>query len=637
MIGPMPTAVLLGLLAVCGIAAAMVAIVRYRLRGLVCAPGIPKDLGTLMLIERYGNETKDLRPRPPHRPNRRRKTTLSSYSGQVSEVSPLQAPRTSDPIHLIEASLQSGYDRMEAFRNLLAIDEHVYTAMGTLAGEQLDSIGDLSRSLESWESAEFGDALPKGAFGKLMGHLAEPKVAQHMEELGIEVTMPDVSNQEGYDLVLNGEHAVNVKTVADTGSLWDHFTKYPDIPVVVPKDAEGIPENAIYINSADSLDRLDTAFEAGQENIVLVDPSLSHADMVEHTENVSDALLGNMELVNIPIVTAVISGMREFRLLKKGSTDVRNALKNFGLDIAGTGGGGAAGTFLGMTVGTAVLPGIGTIIGALLGGAGGIMAGRKITGRFKRRHLNELMVNYEKQVDHFNQTASTLQKKVQRQYKAARCRAARELKRAAETSKHEIEQHHDQLLQKRRGLCRLSVKQCNELVTFALSELQGYQRRLERAVSWAKWMPGFLVGSAYSTAIEQHLNTQHQLIVYEQTRLRREADNLIGGHPHEELAGEKAAQFLQLVLAVEGTTDRIRQILADHEKDRSRHEEKWQQQIRAARESLFEERHRTVERLACKISQIRKKVEHKLRPILAELGSLTEEISAECGRLGMRR
>ena len=113
-----------------------------------------------------------------------------------------------------------------------------------------------------------------------MDHLVEPVFAQNLEALGAQVEMPDLSNQEGYDLALNEEYFVNVKTVADSSSLSSHFDKYPDVPLIVPEDMEGIPNDAICLDVADSIEKLEKAFEFGDEKIVLVDRFLSNAEMM---------------------------------------------------------------------------------------------------------------------------------------------------------------------------------------------------------------------------------------------------------------------------------------------------------------------------------------------------------------------
>ena len=297
----------------------------------------PRDLGALVLVERFGQPKSQLKGQDPallsdsavNESNDLTPSSLPNSATPPPSIPNFTIKQPQDPYAAITAAAQGAWFGKEPLENLLEIDEHVYTAMGQLAGEQLDTIGDLRNYLSGWDSAEIGEALPEGALNKLMGHLAEPIVGEHLEELGIQVGMPDSSNQPGYDLILNGEHAVNIKTVKDFNSLSEHFEKYPDIPVIVPGDMAGIPDNAIHLDAAGSLDQLNEAVELGEENIVLVDNALSHADMLEHAEGVSDALLENVDVGGIPFITAALSGIREIKLLKNHDTDVTNASEKF--------------------------------------------------------------------------------------------------------------------------------------------------------------------------------------------------------------------------------------------------------------------------------------------------------------------
>jgi len=317
------------------------------------------DIGAITLGERFGELL-------PERTSTNRSSDIHQSKRTKVSVEEFVNVSTDILVTLEAVSLGAWYG-MDVIKNLTEIDEHVYTAMSSLAGEQLDTIGDLSRSLSDWESAEIGQSLPPEAVSKLMGHLTEPRVAENLENMGIQVEMPNLSNQEGYDLILNGEYFVNVKTVADVGSLASHFEKYPNIPVIVPSDMKNIPEDAISFGVDESIDKAITALDMKPENLVLVDQQLSHAEMIQHTEAVSDGLLEVVDF-NIPVITFLTSGSREFRLLLQQKTELHNSVKNICLDLVGTGGGGWAAALAGAIIGTAIMPGVGTVAVAAIGG-----------------------------------------------------------------------------------------------------------------------------------------------------------------------------------------------------------------------------------------------------------------------------
>jgi len=320
------------------------------------------DIGAITLGERFGELL-------PERTSTNRSSDIHQSKRTKVSVEEFVNVSTDILVTLEAVSLGAWYG-MDVIKNLTEIDEHVYTAMSSLAGEQLDTIGDLSRSLSDWESAEIGQSLPPEAVSKLMGHLAEPRVAENLENMGIQVEMPNLSNQEGYDLILNGEYFVNVKTVADASSLSSHFENYPNIPVIVPSDMNGIPEDAISFGVDDSVDKVITALDLKKENLVLVDDNLVHAEMLEHAENLSDSLLGSLD-VGFPLITLAISGHREIHLLSQQKTQLIISAKNVGLDLLGIGGGGSLFGSLGAILGTLLMPGLGTVLGTLIFSAGG--------------------------------------------------------------------------------------------------------------------------------------------------------------------------------------------------------------------------------------------------------------------------
>ncbi len=617
----------------------LVAVARRRMRAIGAVRRIPRDLGALILIERFGQRHPKGQSRRLARPERRRGRPIQHSLTRIPsppEVIPTAARSSSsavqDPNAALEAAAQGAWFGMSAFQNLLEIDEHVYTAMGTLAGTQLDSIGDLSQYLASWGSAELGEALPQGALNKLMGHLAEPVVAQHLEDLGIQVEMPDTSNQEGYDLVLNGEHAVNVKTVADADSLVSHFAKHPQIPVIVPEDMAGIPGDAIYLDAAGSLEQLNTAVESGDENIVLVDNALSHAELLEHTESVGDALLGNVDPIGIPFITLALSGFREIRLIATRKTELRYAARNLGLDLAGTGGGGMAGAAAGAAMGTAVLPGVGTAIGGVVGGIVGAIGGRGITNSIKRDRLQKAIMAYEVAVSRTERKILALQKDARRQYESSVQVQKVGLAESAETRKSELEQECAKLIQQRRALYRISPEQGQELLDTALAELNAQRRLVKRVLAAPAWIPKILLRTS-TKALQIQLK---QLDVLSE-RLESEASEMFGPPPRQDLVGDRAAQFLQLLLSIDGATSDIRGVVHAFEMRRKELEAQWRQCVLKTRQTLADHRYHCMAGLARTIRLLHEEMERKMRAIRQELELLAESVMAEQGRLGRRR
>ncbi len=511
----------------------------------------------------------------------------------------------------------------------MSIDEHVYTAMSQLAGRQLESVGDLHNELSGWPSAEIGEALPEGALNKLMGHLAEPIVGQHIEDLGIPVKMPDLSNQSGYDLILNGEHAVNVKTVADVSSLSDHFERYPDIPVVVPGDMAGIPENAIHLDAAGSLDQLDARVNLGEENIVLVDDALSHAEMMEHTESVSDALLDNIDVGGLPFITLALSSYREVKLLKNSDTDTTNAVKNIGLDLAGTGGGAAAGAAVGAAAGS-IVPVIGTTIGAIVGGIAGAIGGRKATNAIKEQPFQDAHQAYQNTMSEAKEKIATVQAEAKEQYTQTVESEEKSLAQTVASSKRKVQQWQNALVKERKDGYELESAEARQLLKTALDDLSSHttsvRAQLANIPSWKQtfWPDGYTVLLQQSV---QHLEKLTDILT-EKARL------ILYDKPSPKLTGDHAESFLQLLLAVDGATPNIRELIVAHEERRQDREARWRANIEQIRLEVADRRYQCFQKLAETVEELQKRTEATIKPLVKKVENASKSVRTEAARLG---
>ena len=462
-----------------------------------------------------------------------------------------------------------------------------------------------------------------------MGHLAEPIVGEHLEELGIQVEMPGRSNQPGYDLILDGEHAVNIKTVSDFSSLSDHFEKYPDIPVIVPGDMTGIPDNAIHLDAAGSLDQLNRMVELGEKKIVLVDNALSHAAMEAHAEGVSDALLENVDVGGIPFITAVLSGIREIKLLKNHDTKVTNAVKNFSLDIAGTGAGAIAGGKAGVVIGSFAGP-IGTAIGGAIGGILGAIGGRLASNAIKEKPFRDALQAYEEIQNKAQEKATVAQAEAEKQYDRTVESEEKALAQTVESHKHKLQQQQDALIKERREEYALEPAQARELLEAALSDLSAHiastQAQLNNIPSWKK-----ILWPDESTVLLQqsilHLEKLSSL-------LKQQAESILQNTQSQKLVGDHATSFLQLLLAVDGATPNIRELIHAHEERRQEREAQWRADIEQIRIEVADRRYQCFQKLAETLEELQKKMEATMKPFVEKAKSASEAVQTEATRLG---
>lgn len=227
-----------------------------------------------------------------------------------------------------EAGAHAAYDVGFAFS---AIDQDFYSGVALSAEKAVNSLSDLSTRfapeslLERLKTATHG--VKEGKTLDLQGHVGEAVVARHLQEAGIDAHLAQDPSQQAWDINIEG-HLVNVKTWKDVGSLSSHFSSYSGTPVLVPGNAQHIPESAIHFDSAtgEGFDHVRHALDAGAQHLVLADHALSAGavhDQVQHAtgliagdSHIFDGdLAGHHTLGHLPYVTMALSGFREFNLL----------------------------------------------------------------------------------------------------------------------------------------------------------------------------------------------------------------------------------------------------------------------------------------------------------------------------------
>lgn len=272
------------------------------------------------------------------------------------------------------------------------VDDHLFTAVEHMTHESINSVADLGRVLSEhdWAVSSWSGA-DKHLIESVKGHLGEWLAADHLSAAGHVVDVPLASNQAGFDLVVDG-HPFNVKTVKDAAqTLHEHFTRYPDVGVILPHDAAHLPTDALNFDPTHALDLSDVAHGA---HGVIVDHALSNADAFHAAQSGMDVASGHVD-AHFPFVTMAVSTFRESRLLMTGNTDLLRASKNVAVDTVAVGGSAALGTKIGGTLGTFITPGIGTAIGGVIGGLIGGLSGRYAANTIKFRPLREAQAAFE--------------------------------------------------------------------------------------------------------------------------------------------------------------------------------------------------------------------------------------------------
>jgi hypothetical protein len=193
------------------------------------------------------------------------------------------------------------------------------------------------------------------SIARLQGYVAERLVAQHMSAAGYDVSLPEHSNQAGYDLLIDGQ-PFQVKCTESARHIREHLEKYPDIPVIV---------NAEHANAL--------AGVAG----VYVDPALSVTDVTSMTEA---GIADGSELLDfeLPWIALAASTAVEIRDLYHSRTGITAAAVNVATNTIGRTAIGTVGAYAGSGIGSLLFGPAGSVIGSLVGAAGGGIGGGRL-------------------------------------------------------------------------------------------------------------------------------------------------------------------------------------------------------------------------------------------------------------------
>ncbi len=278
------------------------------------------------------------------------------------------------------------------------LDHTFLEAIGHLTTRTVTSVGDLHQAVDHWKALSQLSGPSEALVRQVKGHVAEFMARDHLVDAGHHVAMAGASNNEAWDLDVDG-HLMNVKAWADGGAaVAVHAAHYPDHSVVLAGDGGHIPHDALHFDPLHAID-LQAAHEAGAS--VFVDDALSQVHAAQVAENGLDAAAGNVH-VHVPWVTLAVVSFQEVRLLTKGHTDLLRASKNITVTTTAVGGGMTVGAKAGAAIGTFIAPGLGTAIGAVVGGLAGTFAGRKVASSIKEAPLVDAKARYEAAVAAFD-------------------------------------------------------------------------------------------------------------------------------------------------------------------------------------------------------------------------------------------
>lgn len=372
---------------------------------------------TIYCIWRWVNYRKALKYYEPLLPPSHRLTWRVSPTAStcaLTEASIQQEPETGDSnlltdtpfprggLHRLPASgdrldslaaaadgLLQGLPALEAFQH---IDADVLNAIEFSTRAELSNIA----SIADYVEARFFDApaeTAEGWFHRLVGYVGEQKAAVALESLGHHVEFAHTPNQEGWDLLVDGE-PFNVKVGEFAARAGKEFLASHDgIGLVTSAEAGG-----------------------GLDANVYALPELDHLDLEEATRQTLDGVHdGFHPELHFPWITLIRSSSRELSLLLDQKTSIGKVLKHVAADVVAVGSLGFAGAKAGAVVGAILGPwgaAVASLLGALFGAVGGKACANAVRyGSFNQARA-EFLTALEKAKSELSSRAESSQREI---------------------------------------------------------------------------------------------------------------------------------------------------------------------------------------------------------------------------------
>ncbi len=242
--------------------------------------------------------------------------------------------------------LIAGLSLGELLYDYVRLDPRVLAGVDFARAEDLSNI--FYFSLYARELLRLDAEALTGNLNNLQGYVAEQVVAWQLEARGHEVTFPPAPNNEGWDILVDGQ-PFQVKCMADSRGVLEHLERYPDIPVLVNKELAGEV--------------------AGLDSVYVMD-YLSREEIVKVTETTIQAA-ADLHDFEIPWLSLAVSSARNIKGILNNEATLGQAIVNVGSDVAAR--------TITSTLGQALLSAAGGLLfgpaGVLVGGGAGAILG----------------------------------------------------------------------------------------------------------------------------------------------------------------------------------------------------------------------------------------------------------------------
>ncbi|MBU2584824.1 MAG: hypothetical protein KKH32_05785 [Bacteroidetes bacterium] len=288
----------------------------------------------------------------------------------------------------IEPAAAVGVTVFDVLYNTSKMDPFVLKGIDHLHhGQNFESLAELSDFVkEKLIKSEEGTRVWREMIHKYKGYTGEEYVFDKWDQKGIEYVKPESGTNPQYDAIIDGQK-IDIAVTDHPSEIYKKLRESDDV--------------TIYTNR-----EMARNFEDNPR--VIIDDDLSVQDMFQRTDESYTGIddLGDF-IDGIPLVTAVISGVKNARGVIKGNKNIGTAIEHTVTDVVGVGVGGWAGANIGLSIGLAlalVTGGISVVLGPIIGSIGGVLGGGGLAKWFKERHLKKAKESLESIAGEYKRT-----------------------------------------------------------------------------------------------------------------------------------------------------------------------------------------------------------------------------------------
>lgn len=370
--------------------------------------------------------------------------------------------------------------------------------------------------------------------------------------------------------------------------------------------SESITANPLEVIST-HIDHADTAVHAGE--------TIAHGAVEAGVTHVADHAAS--AVIHIPWFSLARSGYREFNLHRSGKTDVGTASKNIALDAGPM----ALGSKAGAVIGSMIFPGVGTAIGAGLGG----IAGKFLGTHVKQADLRSAVSNYEMQKKQLSSAQDELNTTIVSDFDKQKISEQGVLNRAAVQIREDVARLAKAHETWQKQCQKMAVTEAEKFIVEAVSEIDQANAELATQLNETGRTKRWIWPEVEVEA--------RRLALVDLAHRKREASSLLVDL--RRVGYVSTSELLEKLAQLGVSESRVREFLKRDEDELNKRRVQLQTKLEQSQTEIQTKRYQAVMRLDLLLKGFTVKAKEKLEPLAKKLEVTGTTLLREKEKLGM--